>query len=52
MKLGVTATGKDLEAKIDPRFGRTPYFIMMDPETGLTYLLGALTYLSKTKTDP
>ena len=48
MKLAVTATGKDLAAKIDPRFGRAPYFIMMDPETGLTYLFGALTYLLKT----
>jgi predicted Fe-Mo cluster-binding NifX family protein len=33
MKLAVSATGKDLEAKIDPRFGRAPYFIMVDSET-------------------
>jgi len=33
MKLAVTSTGKDLEAAIDPRFGRAPYFIMVDSET-------------------
>jgi len=33
MKLAVSSIGKDLEAKIDPRFGRAPYFIMVDSET-------------------
>jgi len=33
MRLAVTSTGKDLEAAIDPRFGRAPYFIVVDPET-------------------
>lgn len=33
MRLAVTATGKDLEAKIDPRFGRAAYFVVVDPET-------------------
>lgn len=33
MRLAVTATGKNLEAKIDPRFGRAAYFIVVDPET-------------------
>ena len=33
MKLAITATGKDLAAKIDPRFGRAAYFIMVDSET-------------------
>ena len=33
MKLAVTSTGKDLGAKIDPRFGRAPYFIVVDSET-------------------
>ena len=33
MKLAVTSTGKDLEAAIDPRFGRAPYFIVVDSET-------------------
>jgi predicted Fe-Mo cluster-binding NifX family protein len=33
MRLAVTATGKDLEAKIDSRFGRAAYFVVVDPET-------------------
>ena len=33
MKLAVTSTGRDLGAKIDPRFGRAPYFIVVDSET-------------------
>lgn len=33
MKLAVTSTGKGLDANLDPRFGRTAYFIIVDPET-------------------
>lgn len=33
MKLAITATGADLQAQIDPRFGRAQYFIIIDPET-------------------
>lgn len=33
MKIVVTATGTDLEAKIDPRFGRCPYFLFVDTDT-------------------
>ena len=33
MKLAVSATGKDLNCQIDPRFGRCQYFIFIDPET-------------------
>lgn len=33
MKIAITSTGKDLESKIDPRFGRCQYFIVLDPET-------------------
>jgi predicted Fe-Mo cluster-binding NifX family protein len=33
MKIAVTSTGKDLNADIDPRFGRAAYFIVVDPET-------------------
>lgn len=33
MKIAVTATGKDLNATMDPRFGRAAYFILVDPET-------------------
>ena len=33
MKLAITSTGKDLNADLDPRFGRAPYFIVVDSET-------------------
>jgi predicted Fe-Mo cluster-binding NifX family protein len=33
MKIAVSATGKDLNSPIDPRFGRCQYFIFIDPET-------------------
>ena len=34
MKLCITAEGKTLDAKVDPRFGRCKYFIIVDTETG------------------
>ncbi len=33
MKIAFTSTGKDLEAQIDPRFGRTAFFVLLDTET-------------------
>ncbi len=33
MKVAVTSTGKDLESKVDPRFGRAKWFIVIDTET-------------------
>jgi predicted Fe-Mo cluster-binding NifX family protein len=33
MKFCITAEGNNLDAKIDPRFGRCGYFIIMDTET-------------------
>ena len=33
MKIAISSTGKDLDAQIDPRFGRCQYFIFVDPET-------------------
>ena len=33
MKIIITATEKDLNAPVDPRFGRCQYFITINPET-------------------
>jgi predicted Fe-Mo cluster-binding NifX family protein len=33
MKIAVTSTGTDLDAEVDPRFGRAPYFLIVDSET-------------------
>jgi len=33
MKIAVTARGKTLDDQVDPRFGRCPYFLVVDSET-------------------
>ena len=33
MRIAISATGSDLNAEVDPRFGRCQYFIIADPET-------------------
>ena len=33
MKIAITAKGKTLDDKIDPRFGRCPYFLIVDTDT-------------------
>ncbi|MDD3493643.1 MAG: NifB/NifX family molybdenum-iron cluster-binding protein [Candidatus Thermoplasmatota archaeon] len=33
MKIGISSTGKDLTATVDQRFGRCPYFLMVDTDT-------------------
>jgi predicted Fe-Mo cluster-binding NifX family protein/ferredoxin len=33
MKIAVTATGPSLDDQVEPRFGRTPYYIFVDSET-------------------
>ena len=33
MKIAVTSTGVDLEAQVDPRFGRAAYILIVDSET-------------------
>lgn len=34
MKLAVTAQGADMDAAVDPRFGRAKYFVVVDAESG------------------
>ncbi|HHY16810.1 MAG TPA: dinitrogenase iron-molybdenum cofactor biosynthesis protein [Firmicutes bacterium] len=36
MKLAVCSQGKTLDSKVDPRFGRSQYFVIVDLETGET----------------
>ena len=33
MKIGITSTGKELNAQVDPRFGRCRYFLIVDTDT-------------------
>ncbi len=33
MKIGISAAGPVLDSQIDPRYGRCPYFIIVDPDT-------------------
>jgi len=33
MKIAISSEGKELTSKLDPRFGRAPYFIIVDAET-------------------
>jgi len=33
MKIAVTSTGPNLEAEVDPRFGRAAYIVIVDSET-------------------
>jgi predicted Fe-Mo cluster-binding NifX family protein len=33
MKIGISSTGKDLDAKVDAKFGRCEYFIIVDTES-------------------
>lgn len=34
MKICITATGKDLESELDPRFGRAQFFLVYDLDKG------------------
>ncbi len=33
MKIAVTSKGRDLDAQVDPRFGRAAYILVVDPAT-------------------
>ncbi len=33
MRIAISSTGRDLDADLDPRFGRAAYFIIVDSET-------------------
>ncbi len=33
MKIAITSQGTDLDAQVDPRFGRAAYIIIVDPKT-------------------
>jgi len=33
MRIAVTSQGQDLNGDVDPRFGRAPWFLLVDPET-------------------
>ncbi len=33
MRIAITAQGNDLDAKVDPRFGRTSQFLLVETET-------------------
>jgi predicted Fe-Mo cluster-binding NifX family protein len=33
MRIAVTSQGQDLNGEVDPRFGRAPWFLLVDPET-------------------
>ena len=33
MKIAVTSKGTDIDAEVDPRFGRAPYFVVVDSDT-------------------
>ncbi|MGB2601678.1 MAG: NifB/NifX family molybdenum-iron cluster-binding protein [Candidatus Omnitrophota bacterium] len=39
MKICITAQGNDLEAQVDPRFGRCQYFVITDTDTDETDVL-------------
>jgi len=33
MKICITASGHGLDARVDERFGRAPFFVLVDPDT-------------------
>ncbi|WP_319484740.1 NifB/NifX family molybdenum-iron cluster-binding protein [uncultured Cohaesibacter sp.] len=39
MKIAISTTGTDLSAPVEPKFGRTPYFLIFDTETNTFELI-------------
>ena len=39
MKLAFTTNGSDLDALLDPSFGRAPSFLLHDPESGMSQVI-------------
>ena len=35
MKVGISSSGTTLESNVDPRFGKCPYFIIYDTDSGI-----------------
>jgi predicted Fe-Mo cluster-binding NifX family protein len=33
MRIAISASGRDIDAQVDPRFGRAAYFLLVDSET-------------------
>ena len=33
MKIAISSTGQTLDSTVDARFGRCPYFLIVDPDT-------------------
>ena len=48
MKVCVTATANNLDAPVDPRFGRCAYFLLIDPDTNEVRLNHANPIVEKT----
>jgi len=46
MRIAITAQGKDLSSKIDPRFGRAKWLIVLDTETGRSEALDNIVNLN------
>jgi len=46
MKLCISSTGNDLDASVDPRFGRCQFFLFIDAETMAFEAVGNLAFMA------
>ncbi len=44
MKIAVTSQGPDMNGKIDPRFGRAKFFVVVDTDSGAALSGGAYSW--------